>query len=90
MKILPIRNNILVCVVSEETEKKTASGILLPDTVKDNISKADVIAVGREVKEVKVGDVVIFEKFAGEDFDWEDEKVRIITEEDVTAVVGKK
>jgi len=71
-EIVPIRDQIVVKV--EEEEEKTKTGIVLPDTAKEKPQKGKVVAVGsgtlldngqRVPLEVKVGDTVIFSKYAG-------------------------
>lgn len=78
-------------------EEMTASGIVLPDTAKEKPQRGTVIAAGegrldddgdRMPMEVKVGDEVIFAKYAGTEFKIEDEDVLILSEKDVLAVIG--
>lgn len=78
-------------------EEMTSSGIVLPDTAKEKPQRGTVIAAGegrldddgdRMPMEVKVGDEVIFAKYAGTEFKIEDEDVLILSEKDVLAVIG--
>ncbi len=64
MKIKPLKERVVVKYSSEELEK-TPGGIYVPDVAKEKPQKGEVIAVGSEVKEVKVGDTVLFDKYAG-------------------------
>jgi chaperonin GroES len=77
-------------------EEMTASGIVLPDTAKEKPQRGTVIAAGdgrrdddgdRIPMDVKVGDEVLFAKYAGTEFKLNDEELLIIAEKDVLAVV---
>lgn len=70
-----------------EAEEKTASGIILPDEAKEKPEVAEVIAVGKEVKEVKVGDKVLYGKYSGTEVKYKGEEYLIVKEEDVLAIV---
>ena len=68
----PLGDRVVIRVL--EKEEKTASGIFLPDTAKEKPSQGEIVAVGdgkildngqREAMEVKVGDKIIFSKYAG-------------------------
>src|SRR5690606_8093941 len=95
-KIKPLGGNVLVEPVSEES--KTASGIVLPDTVdKEKPQKGKVIALGtgkvtsdgKKIPfNVKVGDIVIFKKYSPDEVEIEDKEYLIMTEEDILAVVS--
>jgi chaperonin GroES len=94
-KLQPLGGNILVEAVSEES--KTASGIVLPDTVdKEKPQKGKIIALGtgkvtEEGKKVpfnvKVGDIVIFKKYSPDEVEVEDKEYLIMSEEDILAIV---
>jgi chaperonin GroES len=78
-----------------EKEEKTASGIVLPDTAKEKPQEGRVIAVGsgrwengQKIElEVKVGDRVIFSKYAGTEVKVGDKEYLILRESDVLAIV---
>lgn len=94
-KVKPLGANILVEPVSEES--KTASGIVLPDTVdKEKPQKGKVVALGTgKVTEdgkkisfnVKVGDIVIFKKYSPDEVEVDDKEYLIMSEEDILAIV---
>ncbi|MCD6426759.1 MAG: co-chaperone GroES [Caldisericaceae bacterium] len=93
-KIVPIGDRIVVKI--EENEEKTKSGIVLPDTAKEKPQKGKVVAVGsgrlldngKKVElEVKVGDTVIFSKYAGTEIKLDGEKYLILSESDVLAIL---
>lgn len=93
-KIVPIGDRIVVKI--EENEEKTKSGIVLPDTAKEKPQKGKVVAVGsgrlldngkKAELEVKVGDTVIFSKYAGTEIKLDGEKYLILSESDVLAIL---
>ncbi|MFA4028599.1 MAG: hypothetical protein GDYSWBUE_000615 [Candidatus Fervidibacterota bacterium] len=94
MKIKPLRDKVLIKV--EEEEEKTAGGIYLPDTAKEKPQRGIVVAVGDgkvtdEGKvipiSVKVGDRVIFSKYAGTEIKLNGEKHVILSADDIYAVI---
>lgn len=78
-----------------EREEKTASGIVLPDTAKEKPQEGEIIAVGegryedgkRVALDVKVGDKVIYSKYAGTEVKVGNEELLILRESDVLAVI---
>ena len=98
MKITPLHDRIVI--KRFEAEEKTAGGILLPDTAKNKPQKGEVLAVGpgRQLKDgkvappqVKVGDVVLFTNWAGDEFreGARPEQILLMREEDVLAVLDE-
>ena len=78
-------------------EETTRSGIVLPDTSTERPQRGEVIAAGngrvtddgkRLALDVKVGDTVLFAKYAGTEFKLEDEDLLILSEKDILAIVG--
>ena len=95
MKIRPLHDRVIVR--REEEEAKTAGGILLPGSAQEKPNRGVVVAVGsgrvldngdvRHV-DVKVGDKVVFGKYAGQDtIDVDGEELIILSESDIKAVV---
>lgn len=93
MKLVPLGDRVVLKqLVAEETTK---SGIVLPGQSKEKPQQAEVVAVGPggmidgvEVKmEVKVGDAVIYSKYAGTDVKLDDEEYIIVKQSDILAVV---
>ena len=85
-----------VVVEREESEEKTAGGIVLPDTAKDKPARGRVVSVGdgkllddgtRAPLQVKVGDRVIFSSYAGETFKMDDRELLLMREDDILAVI---
>jgi chaperonin GroES len=77
-------------------EEMTRSGIVLPDTAKERPQEGTVLSVGpgrtlddgkREEIDVKVGQKVIFQKYAGTEFKLEDEDLLILSQKDVLAII---
>ncbi|MBQ6972935.1 MAG: co-chaperone GroES [Synergistaceae bacterium] len=96
MKLKPLGDRIVVKVL--EREEKTKSGLFLPDTAKEKPTEGEVIAVGtgkildngqKQPVEVKVGDRIIFSKYAGTEVKLDGEELVIFSERDVLAIVEK-
>ena len=72
----------------EAAESKTASGLYLPDAAKEKPVVAKVVAVGKDVKEVKVGDRVVYKEYAPTELKTGGEEFLILKEEDVLAILN--
>jgi chaperonin GroES len=81
----PLADNVVV--QAEEVKTKTASGFLLPESSAEKPAAANVIAVGPAVKNVAVGDKVIYKSYTGTDVTIGKENYSIIKEEDILATV---
>ncbi|ACI22172.1 MULTISPECIES: co-chaperone GroES [Thermodesulfovibrio] len=88
MKIKPLKDRVVVKFSSEELEK-TPGGIYVPDVAKEKPQKGTVVEIGSEVKEVKVGDTVLFDKYAGSKIKVDDVEYLIIKEEEILGIVEK-
>ena len=95
MNLKPVGDRVVLKqLVAEETTK---SGIVLPGQNKEKPQQAEVVAVGpggmvdgKEVKmEVKVGDQVIYSKYAGTEVKLDEEEYIIVKQNDVLAIVSK-
>lgn len=84
--IKPLKERVVVKYSNEEIEK-TAGGLYVPDVAKEKPQKGTVEAVGSEVKELKVGDVVLFEKYSGAKIKIQDIEYLIIKEEDILGII---
>lgn len=75
----------------KEAETKTASGIYIPDTAKEKPQQGTVVAAGPgkkdEAMEVKVGDVVLYGKYAGTEVTVEEKKYLIVKQSDILAIL---
>jgi chaperonin GroES len=80
-----------VIVEAAAAEEKTASGIIIPDTAKEKPQKGKVVAVGDGKKDepmtVKVGDTVLYGKYAGTEINVEGKEYLIMRENDIFAVI---
>ncbi|NOX20793.1 MAG: co-chaperone GroES [Nitrospirae bacterium] len=85
MKFKPLKDRVFLSY-TEEVEK-TPGGIYVPDTAKEKPQRGKVEAVGSEVKEVKVGDEVMFDRYAGSKVKMNGTEYLIIKEEDILGIV---
>lgn len=87
-ELQPLNENVLLDLSQEETQQKTASGIIIPDTAREKQSFAKVIAIGNvEKPEIVVGDTVFFKQFSGTEFDFEGNKYLMVPYADLLAKV---
>ena len=95
-KLVPLGDRVVV--KPKQREEMTKSGILLPDTAKEKPQEGEVVAVGpgrvldsgqRLEMELKVGQTVLYVKYAGTEFKLEDDEFLILREPDVLAVVNE-
>ncbi len=93
MKIRPLGDRVVIKRI--EAEETTKSGIVLPGAAKEKPQEAEIVAVGpggvvdgKEIKmEVKVGDRVLFSKYAGNEIKIEGVEYTILRQDDILAVV---
>lgn len=89
VKIKPLADRVLV--EPKEVEEKTASGIYIPDTAKEKPQRGKVIAAGIGTKdvtmEVKVGDEVLYGKYAGTEISLEGKDYLIMKQSDILAIL---
>lgn len=89
LNIKPLSDRVLIEPVAAETQ--TASGIFIPDTAKEKPQKGLVVAVGKGTKDydmtVKVGDTVLYGKYAGTELKFEGKDYLIMKEEEIFAVL---
>ena len=92
--IRPLGDNIVVKVIDDQ--EQTSGGIYIPDSAKEKPQKGEVVAVGegktndkgeKEPMEVKVGDIVLFAKYAGTDVKFDRQELKILSEKDILAVI---
>ncbi len=91
-KLQPLSDRVIIRPI--EREEVTKGGIILPDTAKEKPQEGEVIAVGpgkltsdgkRLAPDIKVGDRVVYAKYAGTELEIEDEKLLIMHESDIIA-----
>ena len=94
MKIRPLHDRVIVKRLEEE--RKTASGIVIPDAAAEKPDQGEILAVGKgkilesgDVRkmDVKVGDRVLFGKYAGQTVKIDGEELLVMREEDIMGVV---
>ncbi len=94
MNLRPLQDRIIVKRVEEET--KTAGGLFIPETAKEKPQRGQVVAAGNGKKteegkvlplDVKVGDTVLFGKYAGTEVKVDGEEYLMMREDDILAVV---
>jgi chaperonin GroES len=89
VNIKPLADRVLIEPMQAET--KTASGIIIPDNAKEKPQKGKVVAVGNGTKDepmtVKVGNTVLYGKFAGTELKLEGTDYLIMRESDILAIV---
>ena len=87
--IKPLEDRVLI--EPKEAETKTASGLYIPDTAKEKPQQGTVLACGPgktdEPMEVKVGDTVLYGKYAGTEVTVEDQKYLIVRQSDILAIL---
>jgi chaperonin GroES len=85
MKLKPLGDRVFVSY-SKEAEK-TAGGIYVPDSAKEKPQEGKVVSIGKDVKEIKVGDKVLFDKYSGSKINVGDKEHLIIKEEDILGII---
>jgi chaperonin GroES len=76
-----------VVAEQEKAEAKTASGFYLPDAAKEKPKTSKIVAVGSDVKHVKVGDRIIYKSFTGTEIKHDGTEYIVVKEEDILATV---
>jgi chaperonin GroES len=96
MNLRPLHDRVIVKRLENET--KTASGLVIPDTAAEKPDQGEVLAVGTGKRDdsgkaipmdVKVGDRVLFGKYAGQTVKVDGNELLVMREEDIMAVVQK-
>lgn len=95
MKLKPLADRVIVEPLAQESTTK--AGIIIPDTAKEKSQRGKVLAVGEGKFDdgklvpvsVKIGDEVLYKEYAGDEFKLEGEKVIILREEDIIAIIEK-
>ena len=83
--ISPLGDNIVA--QTEEATSKTASGLYIPESATEKPKTAKVVAIGKLVKELKVGDRIVYKSYANTDVKVGNDQYIIVKEEDVLATV---
>ena len=87
-ELQPVNQNVLLELADDKAEQVTASGIIIPDSVKTKQNIAKVAAISNiENLEIAVGDIVLYKEFSGEETKFEDKKYLLIPYADILATV---
>ncbi len=94
MKLKPLADRVIIKAIP--SEEKTKSGIIMPDTAKEKPQEGEIVAVGpgkmekdqRIPMEVKVGDRVIYSKYAGTEVKYDGNEYLILKESDIQAIIA--
>lgn len=95
-KLQPLGNRVLVRRLA--AEEKLKGGIIIPDTAKKKQEQAEVVAIGTGTKDkngqnisipVKVGDIILMDKYSGQEVTLSDEEYVILRADDIIAIVEK-
>ncbi len=85
-KFKPLKDRVFVSYTAEL--EKTAGGLYIPETAKEKPQSGKVEAVGDEVKSLKVGDTILFDRYSGSKINIESVEYLIIKEEDVLGILA--
>lgn len=89
LKLKPLADRVVI--EPKEAEEKTASGIIIPDSAKEKPQKGKIVAAGPgtkdETMEVKVGDLVLYGKYAGTEISIDGKDYLIMRQSDILAVI---
>lgn len=90
MNVKPLSDRVLI--QPTPAEEVTVAGIIIPDSAKEKPLRGTVLAVGPGTKDeemqLKAGDVVLYGKYAGTEVEIDHEKVLIMRQQDVLAIIG--
>ncbi|HPD96299.1 MAG: co-chaperone GroES [Bacteroidales bacterium] len=87
-ELVPLNQHVILDLNEDLNPSTTASGIIIPDTVKEKPQWAKVIAVGNvENAEISINDMVVFKKFSGTEVEFEGKKYLLIPYADLLAKV---
>lgn len=85
MKLQPLADRLVATPL--EAQEKTSTGFYVPDSAKEKPQVGEVIAVGKDVKEIKVGDQVVYSQYKPDTIKVDGKDTLIMKEEDVLAIV---
>jgi chaperonin GroES len=87
-ELQPINQQVILDITESVSEKKTASGLIIPDTATEKPKEAPVVWTGViENSEIKPGDIVLFKPFSGTEIEFDGKKYLILPYADVLAKV---
>ncbi len=87
-ELQPINQNVLLELTEDSSEQKTAAGIIIPDSAKEQQSVAKVVAISNiENAEIAPGDNVLYKKFSGTEIDFEGKTFLLVPYADILSKV---
>jgi chaperonin GroES len=89
-ELQPINEQVVLDITDSDEEKRTSSGIIIPDSAKERPKSAPIVWMSQiEKAEVKPGDVVLFKPFTGTEMEFEGKQYLFLTYADILAKVVK-
>jgi len=86
--LLPVNQNVILDITTEEKEQKTSSGIIIPDSAKEKPKLAKVVSLSNiENAEIAVGDTVFYKEFSGTETKFEGKDYLVIQYADILAKI---
>ena len=89
MKLIPLADRVVI--KPEAAEEKTIAGIIIPDSAKEKPLRGEIVAAGAGTKDeemiLKLGDKVLYGKYAGTELELDGEKYLIMRQSDVLAII---
>lgn len=87
-ELQPINQNVLLDINEEKTEKRTSSGIIIPDTAKEKQNIAKVIGISKiDNPEISIGDLVLYKEYSGTETEFEGKKYLLIPYDSILAKI---
>jgi chaperonin GroES len=87
MKLQPLADRLVAKPL--EAQEKTSSGFYVPDSAKEKPQMGEVVAIGKEVKEVKVGDHIVYSQYKPDQVKIDGDELMIMQEKDVLAIAKR-
>ena len=87
MQLQPLADRLVAKPL--EAQEKTTTGFYVPDSAKEKPQMAEVVSVGKEVKEIKAGDHIVYSQYKPDTVKIDNQEMMIMKEEDVLAVVKR-
>jgi len=85
VKFKPLKDRVFVSYSAEL--EKTSGGLYIPDAAKEKPQKGKIEAIGDEAKNVKIGDVILFDKYSGSKITIDSQEYLILKEEDILGII---
>ena len=82
----PLKERVFVSYSGELD--RTPGGLYIPDAAREKPQRGTIEAIGSEVKDVKVGDTVLFDKYSGSKVNIDSQEYLILKEEDILGIIG--